>query len=191
MAQLVLAAPLAAPISLTGRSPAHRCRHPSPGTPDVEGECILGGKDVIAGELANLGHHVSPRTVAKHRPAHLPRGRGQKWSTFIRNHLDQTWAADWFTIVTVRFELLYGFVILDLGRREIVRIGMTPTPSSQCAAHSFFEAVCDRADQALRFLIHDRDSICGAAFRHRAKGFGSRCLVGRRGHRRQTGFAEG
>jgi hypothetical protein len=39
--------------------------------------------------------------------------RGQKWSTFIRNHLDQTWAADWFTIVTARFEILYGFVILN------------------------------------------------------------------------------
>jgi hypothetical protein len=43
------------------------------------------GEDVIAGELAKLGHHVSPRTVAKYRPAHLSRGRGQKWSTFIRN----------------------------------------------------------------------------------------------------------
>ncbi|HJX63446.1 MAG TPA: hypothetical protein VJ860_05770 [Polyangia bacterium] len=74
----------------------------------------LWGEDVIAAELAKLGHHVSPRTVAKYRPARLPRGRGQKWSTFIRNHLGQTWAADWFTIVTVRFEILYAFVILDL-----------------------------------------------------------------------------
>ncbi len=63
----------------------------------------LWGKGLIAAELAKLGHHVSPRTVAKYRPANLPRGRGQKWSTFIRNHLDQTWAVDWFTIVTLRF----------------------------------------------------------------------------------------
>jgi hypothetical protein len=77
----------------------------------------LWGEDLIAGELAKLGHHVSPRTVAKYRPASLPRGRGQKWSTFIRNHLGQTWAADWFTIVTLRFQVLYAFVILDLGRR--------------------------------------------------------------------------
>jgi hypothetical protein len=62
----------------------------------------LWGEDAIAAELAKLGHHVSPRTVAKYRPARLSRGRGQKWSTFIRNHLGQTWAADWFTIVTVR-----------------------------------------------------------------------------------------
>ena len=77
------------------------------------------GEDLIAGELAKLGHHVSPRTVARYRPGHLPRGRGQKWSTFIRNHLGETWAADWFTIVTLRFQVLYAFVILDLGRREV------------------------------------------------------------------------
>ena len=137
----------------------------------------LWGEDVIAGELAKLGHHVSPRTVAKYRPMHLPRSRGQKWSTFIRNHLDQTWAADWFTIVTARFQILYGFVILDLGRREIVRIGVTSTPSAQYAAQSFVEAVCDRDDQAPRFLIRDRDSIYGATFRRRVKGFGTKYLV--------------
>ena len=39
---------------------------------------------------------------------------------------------------------LYGFIIVDLGRREVVRIGVTPTPSAQYAAQSFIEAVCDR-----------------------------------------------
>ena len=36
----------------------------------------LWGEDVIAAELAKLGHHVSPRTVAKYRPARAftPRG---------------------------------------------------------------------------------------------------------------------
>jgi putative transposase len=136
----------------------------------------LWGENIIAGELAKLGHDVSPRTVAKYRPAHLPRGRGQKWSTFIRNHLDQTWACDWFTIVTLRFQVLCAFVILDLGRREVVRLGVTPAPSAQYAAQSFVEAVCDRNARAPRFLIHDRDSIYGIEFRRRVKGFGTRCL---------------
>jgi transposase InsO family protein len=140
-------------------------------------EYPLWGENRIAGELAKLGHHVSPRTVAKYRPARLPRSRGQKWSTFVRNHLDQTWAADWFTIVSVRSEILYAFVILDLGRREVVRVGVTSAPSSQYAAQFFIEAVCDRDDQAPRFLIHDRDSIYGIWLRRRLKGFGTRCLV--------------
>jgi hypothetical protein len=81
-------------------------------------------------------------------------GSSQQWSTFVRNHLGQTWAADWFTIVTLPFQVLYGFVILDLGRREVVRLGVTPTPSAQYAAQSFVEAVCDRDERAPRFLIH-------------------------------------
>jgi len=137
----------------------------------------LWGEDVIAAELAKLGHHASPRTVAKYRPANVPRSRGQKWSTFVRNHLGQTWACDWFTIVTLRFQVLYAFVIIDLGRREVVRLGVTPSPSAQYAAQSFVEAVCDRDDRAPRFLIQDRDSIYGVDFRRRVKGFGTRCLL--------------
>jgi transposase InsO family protein len=140
-------------------------------------ETPLWGENRIAGELAKLGHHVSPRTVAKYRPARLPRGRGQKWSAFVRNHLGQTWACDWFTVVTVRFQVMYAFVILDLGRREIVRVGVTPAPSAQYAAEAFVEAAYDRDDQAPRFLIHDRDSTYGAWFRRRVTGFGTRCLV--------------
>ena len=134
-------------------------------------------EDLIAGELAKLGRRVSPRTVAKYPPANLPRGRGQKRSTFIRNHLAQTWAADWFTVVTMRFQVLHAFVILDPGRREVVHLGVTPSPSAQYAAQSFVEAVCDRDDHAPRFLIHDRDSIYGVDFRRRVKGFGTRCLI--------------
>jgi transposase InsO family protein len=37
--------------------------------------------------------------------------------------------------------------------------------------------VCDRDDQAPRFLIHDRDSIYGTWLRRRVKGFGTRCLA--------------
>ncbi|MGA7740663.1 MAG: integrase core domain-containing protein, partial [Polyangia bacterium] len=135
------------------------------------------GEDQIAAQLAKFGHYVSPRTVSKYRPARLPRGRGQKWSTFVRNHLNQTWAVDWFIIVTLRFQVLYAFVILDLGRREIVRVGVTSTPSAQYAAQTLVEAVCDCDDQAPRFLIHERDSIYGTWFRRRVKGFGTRCLA--------------
>ena len=45
----------------------------------------LWGEDRIAGELCKLGYKVSSRTVAKYRPPHLPRNRGQSWPTFIRN----------------------------------------------------------------------------------------------------------
>ena len=104
----------------------------------------LWGENRIAGELAKLGHRVSPRTVARYRPANLPRGRGQQWSTFLRNHLPETWACDWLTITTLSFKTLYAFVILDLDRREVVRVGVTTNPSGLFASQSFVEAVADR-----------------------------------------------
>jgi putative transposase len=86
----------------------------------------LWGENRIAGELAKLGWRVSPRTVAKYRPKHLQRGRGQSWSNFLRNHASQVWACDFFTVVTVHFRTLYAFVVTSLERRRIVHVGVSP-----------------------------------------------------------------
>ena len=137
----------------------------------------LWGEDRIAGELCKLGYKVSSRTVAKYRPPHLPRNRGQSWPTFIRNHIHQTWARDFLTIVTLRFQILYCFVIVDLARREIVHIGVTSSPSAQYAGQSFVEAVADCDNENPRFMIRDRDSIYGKEFRRRVKNCGTRCLI--------------
>jgi hypothetical protein len=85
---------------------------------------------MICGELAKLGYRVSPRTVAKYRPSGLARGRGQRWSTFIGNHLQETWACDYFTIVTARFRVLYFFVVLSLRRRRLVHVAVTERPTA-------------------------------------------------------------
>jgi transposase InsO family protein len=81
------------------------------------------------------------------------------------------------TIVTLRFQILYCFVIVDLARREIVHIAVTSSPSAQYAGQSFVEAVTDRDNQNPRFLIRDRDSIYGKEFRRRVKSCGTRCLI--------------
>jgi len=134
------------------------------------------GQQIIAAELAKLGYQVSPRTVAKYRPAGLDRQRGQRWNTFIRNHLHETWACDFFLILTARFRVLYVFVVLSLGRRKIVYAAVTDHPSAGWAAQSIVEATAD-AHQVPRFLIHDRDSIYGADFRRRVRGLGTRLLA--------------
>ena len=140
-------------------------------------ENLLWGENRIAAELGKLGYNVSPRTVAKYRPPHLPRNHGQRWSTFLRNHLHQTWACDFLTIITLRFQILYCFVVVDLARREIVHIGVTPSPSAQYPGQCFVEAVADRNDVNPRFLVRDRDSIYGSDFRRRVKSCGTRCLI--------------
>jgi transposase InsO family protein len=134
-------------------------------------------EDNIAAEFGKLGYEVSPRTVAKYRPPYLPRNRGQSWPTFLRNHLHQTWACDFLTIVTLRFQILFCFVIVDLVRREIVHIGVTSSPSAHYAGQCFVEAVADRDNENPRFLIRDRDSIHGEDLRRRVKSCGTRCLI--------------
>ena len=133
------------------------------------------GENRIAGELARLGYRVSPRTVARYRPVGLARGRGQRWTTFIRNHLDDTWACDFFVVITARFQVLYVFVVLSLGGR-LVHIGVTDHPRAAWAAQRMVEATAD-AEGVPRFLVHDRDSIYGVPFRARVRGFGTRLLA--------------
>jgi putative transposase len=134
------------------------------------------GENMICGELDKLGYRVSPRTVAKYRPSGLARGRDQRWSTFIRNHFQETWACDYFTIVTARFRVLYVFVVLSLGRRRLVHVGVTEHPTAAWSAQRLVESVAD-SDEVPRFLVHDRDCIFGGAFRKRVRGFGVRALI--------------
>ena len=134
------------------------------------------GQKIIAAELAKLGYQVSPRTVAKYRPSDLDRQRGQRWTSFIRNHLQETWACDFFVLVTARFRVLYVFVVLSLGRRTIVHAGITEHPTARWAAQRIAEATSD-AQQIPRFLVHDRDSIYGTDFYRRVRGLGIRLLA--------------
>ncbi len=134
----------------------------------------LWGENRIAGELAKLGWRVSPRTVAKYRPRHLARGRGQGWTTFLRNHASQVWACDFFTVVTVHFQTLYAFVVVSLERRRIVHVGVTEHPTGAWVAQRMVEAV---GDAPPRYLLRDRDSIYDARFRARLRGLGVRCLL--------------
>jgi len=134
------------------------------------------GEDRIAAELAKLWYKLDSRTVAKYRPAGLNRGRGQRWTTFIRNHLHDTWACDFFVLVTVRFRVLYVFVVLSLDLRRIVHFGVTEHPTAAWTAQRLVEVVAD-SELAPRFLVHDRDSVYGADFRRRVRGLGIRAFL--------------
>jgi hypothetical protein len=103
------------------------------------------GQITIAAECGRLG---SPRTVAKYRPRRLDRSRGQAWSTFVRNHLSQIWACDFLTIVSFRFQVLCGFPILALERRQIMHVGVTVHPTAEWAAQRVVEAVRHRGPHA-------------------------------------------
>ena len=64
-------------------------------------------------------------TVAKYMARTNGRPSGQRWGTFVRNHLPQIAAMDLFVVPTIGFNLLYVLVIVRLTRRELVWINVT------------------------------------------------------------------
>jgi len=78
----------------------------------------LWGAPRIHGELLMLGIKIAESTVSNYL-ATLPRRRpGPGWRTFLRNHLHETIAVDFAVVPTIRFTLLYVFVVVDLSRRR-------------------------------------------------------------------------
>jgi hypothetical protein len=124
------------------------------------------GAPRIQAELALLGHNVSQATVAKY----MKRRRGppsQGWKTFLKNHMPETAAIDFFVVPTVTFRLLYGFIVLRHERREIVHCAVTANPSAEWTARQLTEAF--PWDEAPRYLLRDREGIYGQQFLARVK----------------------
>ena len=77
------------------------------------------GAPRIHGELLKLGIEVTEPTVAKY----MVRSRkppSQSWRTFIHNHAKSMVSVDFFVVPTVRFQILYVFLVLAHDRRRIV-----------------------------------------------------------------------
>src|SRR6476646_8723264 len=79
---------------------------------------------------------------------------------------------DLFVVPTVGFGLLYGFVIVRLGRRDLVWINVTANPTAEWLARQITEAF--PWDEAPRYLIRDRDRIYSSVFTRRLRAMGIR-----------------
>jgi transposase InsO family protein len=124
------------------------------------------GEERIANELRlKLGVMVSPRTVGRYirapRPWRGGRRRSQRWATFVRNHAHAVVACDFFTAVTVRFRVLYVFVILEVGTRRIVHWNVAEHPTAEWTIQQFRMVITPETSH--RFVLHDRDSIYAAS----------------------------
>jgi len=131
----------------------------------------LWGAPRIHGELLKLGIDIGQTSVAKY----MVRRRGppsQGWKTFLRNHADGIAAIDLFVVPTVSFRLLYGLLIVRLGRRQILWLGVTAHPTAEWIANQLTEA-CGW-EQVPRDLIRDRDRCYGNAFIRRVRSLGIR-----------------
>ena len=138
----------------------------------------LWGAPRIHGELLKLGFDVAQSTVSKY----MLRRRGppsQGWKTFLRNHADGIASVDFLIVPTLAFERLFVFVILGLGRRRLLWIGVATNPAAEWLARQITEAF--PWDTVPGFLIRDNDGAYGEAFtqRLRAMGIGDRPIVPR------------
>jgi len=132
-------------------------------------ENVLWSAETIHGHLVLLGlDPPCPDTIRKYmiRPKGGT-GKSQSWLTFLRNHLQVSWAMDFFTFPTIHFQILYGFVVLNHSRRQVVHFGVTAHPTMTWVIQQLREATpfglqprsmfCDHdgiyGDEVSRFLV--------------------------------------
>ena len=73
----------------------------------------LWGAPKIHGELLKLGVAVSERTVSGLLRRRKRKPPSQTWRTFIKNHMSDMVGVDFLVVPTIRFRLLFVFVILS------------------------------------------------------------------------------
>jgi putative transposase len=129
----------------------------------------LWGAPHIHGELLKLGVDVGETSVSKYMVSHR-KPPSQTWRTFLDNHSTTLVSVDFLTVPTIRFQLLYVFLVLAHERRRIVHLAVTPHPTAEWTAQPLREAF--PWETAPRYLLRDRDRIFGQDFVAQGKAMG-------------------
>jgi transposase InsO family protein len=159
---------------------AWKVRHGQPGRPPVpkdirdlirkmSRENPLWGAPRVHGELLKLGIDIGETSVSKYLVRHR-KPPSQTWRTFLENHIKTMVSIDFFTVSTIRFQVLYVFLVLAHERRRILHFGVTAHPTAEWTAQQLRDAF--PWDTAPWYLLRDRDRIFGDDFRKQVKGMG-------------------
>jgi putative transposase len=127
------------------------------------------GSPRIVGELRKLGIDVAKSTVETYRgrPPKLP---SPTWKTFLKNHVQDLVALDFFVVPTITHKVLFVVLILAHERRRVVHFNMTEHPTAQWTAQQVVDAF--PWDEAPRYLLRDRDRVYGTSLRQRVHNMG-------------------
>jgi transposase InsO family protein len=122
----------------------------------------LWGTERIRGELLKLDIVVSNRSIRRYRWRRPSPVGTQRWRTFLQNEMTGIWAADMFTVQTVRFRTLYVLFFITHARRELVQLNVTSSPNAAWIWQQVVNAT--PWGQHPAYLIHDRDGSYGRDF---------------------------
>ena len=128
-------------------------------------ENILWGAERIRDTLLLLGYAPPcEETIRKYMiKPRKPRERSTTWLPFLRNHLEMSWAIDFFTVTTVRFATIYVFFVLAHGRRKALHFAMTCSPSMSWVIQQLREVTS--FGRQPRYLFRDNDALFGNGVR--------------------------
>jgi putative transposase len=132
------------------------------------------GAPRIVGELRKLGIDVAKSTVEKYR-VRPKRPPSSTWKTFLKNHVQDLVALDFFVVPTVTHKVLFVLLILAHERRRVVHVNVTEHPTAAWTAQQVIDAF--PWDKAPRYLLRDRDRVYSASFRQRVRHMGIEEIV--------------
>ena len=127
------------------------------------------GAPRIHGELLKLGMEIGETSVGKYMVRHR-KPPSQRWRTFLENHVKDLVSVDFFTVPTIRFQVLYVFLVLAHDRRRILHFNVTAHPTAEWTAQQLVQAF--PWDSAPRYLLRDRDGTFGGEFVQQVKAMG-------------------
>ena len=120
--------------------------------------------------------------VRRHNPP------SQTWRSFLENHVKSMVSVDFFTVPTIRFQVLYVLPVLAHERRRILHFGVTAHPTAEWTAQQLREAFA--WNSAPRYLLRDRDRIFGCEFTKQVKELGIEEVMGAPRAPRQRAYIE-
>jgi len=121
----------------------------------------LWGAPRLHGELLKLGIDIGETSVSKYMARHA-KPPSQTWRTFLENHLRDLVSVDFFVVPTIRFQVLYVFLVLAHDRRRVIHMNVTAHPTAEWTAQQLRDAF--PWNMGPRYLLRDRDHIFGTRF---------------------------
>ena len=149
------------------------------------------GAPRIHGELRHLGFAISEPTVSRYLlrlKRHCDPGKAKRWLTFLNNHREVIAAFDFFTVPTLTFRILYGFFVIEHGRRQILHFHATAHPTSDWILQQLREAFA--LPCPYRYVLFDRDTKFSPAIREFLVSSGMQPIRTSIRSPRQNGIAE-